>query len=837
MALRERFSEIAEDTKYAARGLLKRPAFTTVAVLTLAVGIGANTAIFSAVNALILRPLPLRAPERLMDIYQTGPGDQGGPPDQHAPWSWPKFIIYRDAQRSYTDMALWADDQYTLTDGASERVYGELVGARYLATLGVRLANGLDFPAATDAHGGAPRMVIISHALWSRRYNSDPAIVGRTVDILGNPYDIVGVLPPSFRGLSGRAEVLVPIATRDPEDLAEPWSLQFSLVARLKPGVTIEAARSEAVLLGRRVYEATPMGANQIGSGTSAPWGAGARALDATRVAPTIRRSLFILTGAVGFVLLIACVNLANLLLGRSASRRREIAVRLAIGAGRGRLIRLLLTESVLVALVGGVASLAVAAIGTRALAAANSQTTLQAQNLAGLGLVSFSDIRLDVPALAFTLGVAVVVGMLFGLAPALQSTNAPLQGQLRQVGEGTGALGGSRQITSRRLLVVAEIAMALVLLAGAGLMMRSLRNRLEVDPGFDPSQLLTMRLSISPTEVPRDSMPGFYAVLLERLSAIPGVQQVALGDCPPLNGGCNGTIITFPDRPKPAQGTEPSIGVHFVTPTWFSTMRVPLKRGRLFTNADRVGTPKVVVISEAAARKYWPNEDPIGSRVAVYQGGFHDGATVIGVAGDVRYGTVDSLPVPDVYISYEQSPRSSMMLLLRTSVEPTSVSASAQRVVTAVSPRYPTYDVRTMESRVAAASAQARLTAILFALFGATALALAVIGIYGVMSFAVLQRTREIGIRMALGADRSGVLRLVVGEGLWLTVIGTAFGLGAALLLTRVLRSLLFDIAPTDPLTYGGIVLLLSAVAVAASWIPARRASRVNPVEALRIG
>jgi predicted permease len=331
--------------------------------------------------------------------------------------------------------------------------------------------------------------------------------------------------------------------------------------------------------------------------------------------------------------------------------------------------------------------------------------------------------------------------------------------------------------------------------------------------------------------------MPGFYSLLLDRMRAIPGVKNAALGDCPPLNGGCNITIITFPDRPKPPQGTEPNIGVHFVTPTWFPTMRVPLKRGRLLNDADRVGTPKVVVINEAAAKKYWPNEDPLGSRAAIYQGGFHDGATVVGIVGDVRFGTIDSLARPDVYISYEQSPRSSMMILLRTTVDPNSIIAQARKVVTEISPRYPSYDVRTMDSRVAAATAQARLTAILFALFAGVALALAVIGIYGVMSFAVLQRTREIGIRMALGADRQGVLRLVIGEGMWLAAIGTVIGLAAALALSRVLGSMLFDVKPSDPITYAGIVLLLAAAAMLASWLPARRASRVNPTEALRVG
>ncbi|MFN8582802.1 MAG: ABC transporter permease [Gemmatimonadaceae bacterium] len=438
MSFREWIAEVAQDTRYAARGLLNRPGFTIVAVLTLAVGIGANTAIFSAINALVLRPLPFTQPEQLMDVYEVGPAEPGGggPDNQHAPWSWPKFTLYRDAQRSFRDVALWSDEQFTLTSGESERVYGETVSARYLATLGIRPAIGRDFPAEEDAQGGAPPMVIISHALWSRRFNLDPAAIGRTVDILGTPYEVVGVLPETFRGLSGRADVLVPITTRGADDIAEPWSLEFSMIGRLAPGTSPTQAQSEAKLLGQRVYEATPMRANQIGSAASAAWSAGARTLDETRVSPTIRRSLFILAGAVGFVLLIACVNLANLLLGRSATRRREIAVRLAIGAGRGRLVRLLLTESFLLAMVGALASLAVAYAGTAALAAANPQAALASQNLAGLGVVSFAAIRLDPPALLFTAGIAVAVGMLFGLVPALQSTSAALQTELRQVGE-----------------------------------------------------------------------------------------------------------------------------------------------------------------------------------------------------------------------------------------------------------------------------------------------------------------------------------------------------------------------------------------------------------------
>ncbi|MEP7348163.1 MAG: FtsX-like permease family protein, partial [Gemmatimonadaceae bacterium] len=348
---------------------------------------------------------------------------------------------------------------------------------------------------------------------------------------------------------------------------------------------------------------------------------------------------------------------------------------------------------------------------------------------------------------------------------------------------------------------------------------------------------VLTMRLAISPGQVPRDSLPGFYATLLERLKAIPGVSHAGLADCPPLNGGCNGTVITFPDRPPVDKGGEASIGVHFVTPSWFATMRVPLKRGRLLSDEDRADTPKSIVINEAAARKYWPNENPIGQRAGIWQGGFQDGATVVGIVGDVRYATLDSIPLPDVFISYGQSPRSSMMIFLRTTLDPEAVTGVARSVIGELSPNYPAYDVRTMESRVAAASAQARLSAILFALFGGVALALAVVGIYGVMSFAVAQRTREIGIRMALGADRRTVLRLVIGEGIGLAAVGAAVGLVAALGLSRVLWSLLYDVKPTDPVTYAVIGTLLGCAAMLASWIPARRASRVSPTEALRGG
>ena len=846
MAMREWFDDLAHDARYAVRGLVRRPGFTAVAILTLAVGIGANTAIFSAVNALLLRSLPFPTPERLMDISLTGPPDgvAGSPvpgPDgtiahRLHPWSFAKFALFRADQRSFTEVALWFDQAVNVTEGDAERVSAEHVTARYLSTLGLAPRAGSDFPHEIDVRGGAPAIILISDGYWQRRFNSDPAAIGQTIAIDGEAHEVIGVMPAGFRGLSGNADLLIPITRQPQEQLDEPWSLMYKLVGRLKPGITPGQAQREAVALGTRIYELTPM-AHRPEGGAQTPWGAIARPLDATRVSAPVRQSLVVLSGAVGFVLLIACVNLAGLLLGRATVRRREIAVRLALGARRRRLVRLLLTESVLLALLGGVASVAVAWWGTRALSAASPLASLQAQNLGGLGLIGFEQIRLDAVAMLFTFGVSLVVGVLFGLVPALQATNPQLQSQLKGGEDMPLASGRLRAVSSRRVLVVAEVALAIMLLAGAGLMIRSLDRLLEVDTGFDGSSVLTMRLNVPPGEVPRDSLAGFYNELLQRMRALPGVTDAAFADCPPLTGGCNGTVIGFPDRAEPSGGSPPSIGVHWVTPDWFRTLRIPLRSGRLFAETDRVGTPRVLLISETAARKYWPNEDPIGKRAAVFQGGFHEGATIIGVVGDVRFGTIDSLPVPDAYISYLQSPRGRMMVFARTANDPLALAGVVREVVRELSPRYPAFDIRTMEARVAVASAQARLSATLLALFAGTALALAVMGIYGVMSSAVAQRTREIGVRIALGASRGSVLRMVVREGTGLAAIGVVIGLAGALALTRLLRSLLYGVSATDPATYTAIVLVLGLAAFAASWLPARRAAGVQPSEALRAG
>ena len=824
------FDTAAQDLRFAARTLRHTPGFTAAAILTLALGIGANTAIFSAVDAMLLRPLPFSEPGRLMQVSLTTPSINGQPAHDDAPWSYLKAKTFRDAQDIFSSLALYSHETVTLRAAETTREESEVVDEQYLPTLGLSPSLGRNF-VPDENRPNAKRSVLVSESFWNRRLNADPSVLGRTLDLDGAPYTIIGVMPAGFHGLTGRADLWATIGARRPFMFQpdEAWDHEFNMVARLKPGMTPERAQTETRVLGARANS------SYMAREPAPGWAATAKLLDRTRVDPVVRRSLLVLLGAVSFVLLIACANLANLFLVRASARQREIAVRLAIGASRRRLVRQLLTESVLLSILGGAASVAVAALGVRLLSTMNPQRTLSAQQLGGLGAVSFETIHLDGRALLFALVAAVVTGLLFGLVPALQATRPSLTAALK---EGTADAPSRatlfRRLTTRNALVVIELALALVLLAGSGVMVRSLAHLVAVDPGFDPSGVLTLRLNSTPEARPRDSLPGFYQTLIGGLRALPGVTSVALGDCPPLAGGCNGTVMVFRDRPRPARGAEPVVGVHWVTPEWFQTLRVPLLSGRLFTDADRLGGRKVVLVNATAARRFWPNESPIGRPVGVYQGGF-DTAYVAGVVGDVRFQTIDSLAAADVYLPYAQSPRSGAMVYLRTAGDPLALAAAARRTIHEVGSDLPVYDVRTLASRVSDATAQARFSALLLTVFAAAALALAAIGIYGVISFAVAQRTREIGIRVALGADRAAVLRLIIGQGAAVAVTGLVVGLVAALAATRVLGALLFDVTPTDPLTMVTVVVLLAVAALVACWIPARRAARLQPAAALR--
>jgi predicted permease len=823
MRLQERIENFWMDVRYAARGLARRPGFTAMAILTLGVGIGATTAIFSAVNALLLRPLPFARPDELMKISLIKPPRGDRPAKDDEVWSYPKFMAFRDAQHVFSDLALYADGQFTLTGVGVERIHGETISATLFRTLGVRLIRGREFDPAIDRHPGAPHEAVLSHELWQRRFSADPAIVGKTIGIDRVQYVIIGVAPQQFRGLSGQAEVFIPVTTESPENLVEPQSHSYWLVGRRAPGVSESQAVSAVTLLGTTVNDAYPNPVDKL------KWGARASPLNAARIAPQIRRSLLVLFAAVGLVLLIACVNVANLLLGRASMRRREIALRLAIGASRGRLIRLLLTESLLLALIGAAAGLVVARLSVSALGTVNPATALRVTHDTGLGAVTFSSIALDWPALAFTIAVALVVGMLFGLAPALSATRSSLAGVMA---DARSASAGSSAVGGRRALLVAEVALALVLLAGSGLMLRSLGRLMAINTGFDSANVLTLRLG-APDIDARDSMPGFYDQLLSRVRAVPGVVEASINNCAPLGGGCNTTTIEFTDRPKMDYAQAPSVAMDWVSPGWFATMHVPLLRGRGFARSDRIGTRSVVVINDVAAKRFWPNDDPIGKPVRLGMGG-PDTAIVIGIVGGVRQ-ALDAEPRPEAYVSYQQLPQWGGIVFVRTRTAAAAFAPAIRRAMHEVAPQSPIYDIQTMDDRALAATARSRFTALLLGLFAVTALVLAAIGIYGVMALAVASRTREIGVRVALGADRLRVLRLVVGESMAIVAVGTVLGLAAALACTRALRSLLFDLAPTDPLTYGCIVALLTVTALAASWIPARRAASVDPVEALR--
>jgi predicted permease len=828
MEIHEHIENLVQDIRYAARGLARRPAFTAVAVATLAIGIGATTAIFSAVNVLILRPLPYAKPDELMKLSLVTPtvGDKKGRDD--VVWSYPKYTLFREAQQSFSEISAYAGQPFVLTSGDVERVTGEFVGATYLRTLGLRPIIGRDFDPAIDTHAKAPMEVLIGTSLWERRFNADPGAIGRTLGIDRQLYTIIGVVPRGFKGLTGQAELFLPVGTSNAEQLSEAQSYWLDVVARRKPGVSLARVEAEMIAMGRRMSEAYP------DKFAGSAWGAHSIPLDEARVAPVVKRSLLILFGAVGFVLLIACVNVANLQLGRASGRRREIAVRLAIGAGRGRVVRLLITESVLLALLGGLLALVVAWMGAHTLSTVSPEITTRVGR-STIGAVDFALIRLDWAALAFTFAVALSIGVLFGLAPALGATRSTLSNTLKQ-GDADGSAGVARAFTGRSLLVVAEVALALVLLAGSGLMLRSLTKMLAIDTGFDAAHVLTLRLTVPEGSMARDSLPGFYTQLVQRLRAVPGVTNASLGSCPPLTGGCNRTLLTFPGQPDPDFAHRPLTGVNWASPEYFATLRIPLKRGRMITDADHFGGLKVVLINEAGARTLWPNEDAVGKRVKIGQGGFGDGdgAEIVGVVGDARQ-FVDSAARTEVFLPYAQSPRAGMFVFVRSARDVASLGPEVRSAIHEVAPSFAIYDMQTMSARAAGATAQARFSAVLLALFAVTALSLAAIGIYGVMSLAVAARMREIGIRIALGADQRRVQRLVVGQGVTLVGIGAAIGIAGALLCTRVLQTLLYDLEPSDPMTYAVIVVLLVLTAMTASWFPARRAARIDPVVALR--
>jgi len=836
---------ISEDVRYALRAFARAPRFAAVAVATLAIGIGANTAMFSVVNALLLKRLPFAEPDSLMLVHLLRADRNAGPGEyREMVWSYPRYRRFVEEQDSFESYALFSGRDFNLAGNDSpQRVRGEVVSDRYAAVLGVSPIAGREFTFEEANTEEAPAVAMIGHALWTSRYAADPDIIGRSIRVNEAPYTVVGVLPPGFAGMNGNAQLWVPIAAVEPSQLAEPFSHSYSLVARRKPEVSAEAAVANTRLAGDRV------GAELLDVGpdgqAAPPNSATAASLSASRADTDVRRASLILLGAVGFLLLIACVNLTNLLVARAIEKRREVAIRTVLGASRGRIGRQFFVESILLAGAGALAGIALTPLLLAAAATLlpDADTLFRtgmvpgARRIAGaVGLtqVGARMIGLDAATLLFTFGVTAATAALVAAVPALQASSTRPFDALKASGAAAGSHG--RRSVMRSAPVIGQIALSLVLLAGAGLMIRSAVALHGTPIGVDPSDLLTVQLELPAATygAAPDSERGsaFYSQLLERARALPGVESVGMASFTPVGGAYNQTTIAFL---KPQRDGAPIVGVHWVTPDYFPTVGVPLLQGRSFLDADRRGAAKVVLINEAAARAMWPGESPIGKTIAVRQGGFQDGAEIVGVVADVRYGAIESPPRPDVYLPLAQSFRSRMQLFVHSALPTQALAASIANEVRLLDPNLPLAGVKTMDAPVGEAMWRTRVGAWVLSAFGALALLLTAVGIFGVMAQAVAQRTTEIGVRMALGAQARDVLGWMLRRAALVTGVGIVLGVVCALGVTRLIGSLLYDVPPHDPVTFIAVALLLSAVAFGACYLPVRSATRVDVLVALK--
>lgn len=799
-----------QDLRYGIRVLLTKPGFTAVALVTLALGIGANTMIFSVVNAVLLRPLPFPDSSRLVRIGES----HQRVASQTSNFTYASFLDLGEQTESLEHIAasrFWTEN---LTDGSEpEEVFSMLVSAQFFPALGVAPMLGRTFQPEED-QPGRDNVAVISNGLWQRRYGADPGLLGKTIKVSGVDRTVIGVMPPGFQSgfiFSGQYDLWTPlVATGMLRDNRRSHLL--AVIARLRSGATMEQAQAELASFAGRVEEQNPgidpdLAVNVIG-------------LQERLVAP-LRPALIVLLCAVGFVLLIACANVANLLLARAATREREMAIRLALGAGRGRLVRQLLTESVLLAVAGGAAGLLLAVWGIDTIKAINQG------NLPRLGEVS-----IDAQVLGFTLLISLLTGILFGMAPVLQLPHLSLHEVIK---EGARGSGGTRRRWVRQALVVSEVALALVLLIGAGLLINSFWRLQQVDRGFDAENVLTIRLTLPRAKYARnDQQVAFLKEVLERVSQAPRVRSAGATSTLPLNGG-PATDFEIEGRAPAVPGEEPSADIRIVDPNYFRTMSIPLRAGRSFTERDTASAPTVMVINEHMARRFWPNEEPVGKRVTMKDWGPPLTGEVVGVVGDVKSSGLDSETRPMIYWPYPQFPTIFNNIVVKTDSDPSSVAAALKSQIWSVDQELPISSISTMEKVLANSVAPRRFNMLLLGIFAAVALALAAVGIYGVISYTVSQRTHEIGIRVALGARSADVLKLVVVQGMSLALAGVGVGLLAAFGLTRLMSGLLFEVGPTDAATYLVIASLLTGVALVACLVPARRAIKVDPMTALR--
>jgi putative ABC transport system permease protein len=808
-------SDLWHDLRYGFRMLWKKPGFTVMAVLALSLGIGANTAIFSVVNAVLLRPLPYAQSDRLALIWTASQESKV----QEGSSSYPDVADWQAANQAFEGIAAFRTNGFTLTGaGEPERIDAARVSASFFSLLGVNPVLGRDFRSEEEKPGGE-HVVILSHGLWQRRFGSDPKIVGQTLTLSGQSFTVIGVLPADFSfpiGLN-KAEMWATIALEG-DNLHERGARSTQVLARLKPGVTLEQAQGELDRIAQHLATQYP-----DTNATRSPYLVALQ----EQLVGKIRPALWILLGAVGFVLLIGCSNVANLLLARAASRQKEIAIRLALGASRWRVVRQLLTESLLLALMACIAGLLLATWGIDLLVA------LSPNNLPNL-----NEIHLDGRVLAFTLLVSLATGLIFGLAPALKATKPKLIETLKEGSRGATAGLGRQRL--RGLLVVTEMALALVLLISAGLLIKSFWRLTSVNPGFDPENVLSLRLSLPQIKYKEDyQRVAFVQQVLDRIKALPGVKSAAFVTPAPFSGNNLSSNFSIAGRPTPPPDKEPLAWLRGATPDYFRTMNIPLIRGRQFTEQDQKGGTGVVIINEAMAREYWPNQDPIGQRLVKVGVGVDDNEPteweIIGVVGDVKHLRLDVDPKPEMYMPHRQQAWNWGHFVVRTTADPAALANTIRQQVLAVDPDQAVSNVEPLTKSIAGTVAQPRFYMLLLVIFAGVGLTLTVIGIYGVISYSVTERTHEIGIRMALGAQAADILRMVVGEGMTYALGGIVIGLAGAFVVTRLLASLLYGISASDPLTFVGVSALAMFIALLACYIPARRSTRVDPMIALR--
>jgi putative ABC transport system permease protein len=802
--------ELAQDIRYGFRMLRTRPGFTAIAVIALALGIGANTAIFSMINSVLLRPLPYPEPGRLVMLEENGKDGKSSNTSYATTKDW------SERSQSFENISAVRDWSITLTgEGEPEMLHGMRVSSNYFGLLAVKPALGREFLPEEDSPA-TRRVVILSHGLWERRFGADTQIAGKPISLGGQTFTVAGVMPRGFEDLVAarlfqKADLWAPLGY----DASLPWACRtcrhIQAVARLKPGVSIEQAGAEMNGISGTLVQEHPHDYAMAGV-TIIPL------LD--KFVGAVRPALYVLLGAVGLVLLIACANVGNLLLARATQRQKEIAIRSALGARRGRIIRQLLTESLLLSAGGTVVGLILVWWGMELLIA-----------LSPTDILRLNEVNVDVRVLGFTLALSLLTGIIFGLAPALQASKIDLNTALKEGARGsTGA--GHRM---RNLLAVSEIALALVLLVGAGLLVRSFLRVLDVTPGFEAANLVTMNVSANGTRYADDAkVRAFYDEVLQRVAALPGVEAAAVVSNLPLGGNMDQYGFHVEEKPMANPEDAPSAERYVVSPDYLRAMRIPLLAGREFSERDGPTAPLVVLISESTARSIWPNEDPIGKRVRM---GGPNGPlrTIVGITGDVTHTGLDTPPGLEAYVPEAQWTSSDMLLVVRTPTDPKPLLETVRNQIWTVDKELPIYRVATMDQLVSASVAQRRFTLVLLSMMALLAATLAALGIYSVMSYSVTQRTQEIGIRMALGAKSSDVLRLVVGQGMLLALGGIVVGLAAAAALTRLMSALLFGISVTDPVTFAAIAVALAVVALGACLVPARRATKLDPMIALR--